>query len=156
VRAFVVGGGERALALTRSLTAEGHAVRLVVDGEDEARAAREAGAEPWPGTPDRIGTLRMGLDNVTILLWMQADSDPDHPALHGSRLEMMLDKTTDTTVRGVVYETGSPHEEAGLHEMAEARRKNEIHFRTVDLAAADWPAACRAAIDELLAVDRAA
>jgi hypothetical protein len=157
VRAFVVGGLEgRALDLARSLTAEGHAVRIVVDAEDgpEAAAVREAGAEPWAGTPDRIGTLRLGLEHVTILLWCLADADPAHPELHGSRLEMMLEKVTDTTVRGVVYELGSPHQESGLEEVETALRKNEIHFRTVERASGDWVGDVRRAIDELLTVDR--
>lgn len=144
MRAFVVGGGDRALALARELRARGDAVRLVVDSPD----AETEGAEPWVGTPDRIGTLRDGLDSVTILLWLQGDCD--RPEIHGSRLAMMLERTTDTTVRGVVYETGSAHEAAGLHEMEEARRKNEIHFRTVDRRSPDWLGDVGRAIDELL------
>jgi hypothetical protein len=56
---------------------------------------------------DVIGTLRYALDNVTVLLWLLGTaSGPSEQvaALHGSRLRMMLEKTTDTTVRGVVLE----------------------------------------------------
>ena len=103
----MVGGGCRGLDLARALIAEGHAVRAVTR-RPEARAAIEAaGAECFAGDPDVVGTLRYALDNVTILLWLlgTASGPADKvAALHGSRLRMMLDKTTDTTVRGVVYE----------------------------------------------------
>lgn len=151
MRALVVGGGERALALTRSLSAEGHAVRVVAQDESGRAAIEEAGGECWIGTPDRIGTLRYALDNVTVLLWLLGDDDTD--VLHGSRLQMMLEKTTDTTVRGVVYETGSAHSASGVEQVRHANRTNEIPFALLEADVADpvrWLAECRAAIDGLL------
>jgi hypothetical protein len=67
---------------------------------------------------------------------------------------MMLDKTTDTTVRGVVYEVGSP---AGIGEVERAHELNEIPYALLreeprDLEA--WLPAARAAIDSLLAARR--
>ncbi len=45
---------------------------------------------------------------MTILVWALATATGDDTekvhALHGSRLEMMLERTIDTTVRGVLYE----------------------------------------------------
>jgi NADPH-dependent 2,4-dienoyl-CoA reductase/sulfur reductase-like enzyme len=104
VRALVVGGGERALAVARTLAADGHAPRVVVEDPADAAAARDAGGEPWEGTPDRIGTLRYALDNVTVVLWLLGDRVEGE--LHGSRLEMLLERLIDTTVRGFVYERG--------------------------------------------------
>ena len=135
VRALVVGGGCRGLDLTRSLVADGHAVRAVTRTETGRAAIEAAGGQCWIGTPDVIGTLRYALDNVTLLFWLlgTASGPPDGvAALHGSRLRMMLEKTTDTTVRGVVYEAAGsvPREvlDAGVAEMRHAQSTNEIPF----------------------------
>ena len=162
----MVGGGCRGLDLARDLIAEGHAVRAVTR-RPEARAAIEAaGAECWLGDPDVIGTLRYALDNVTVLLWLlgTARGPADKvTALHGSRLRMMLDKTADTTVRGVVYEAagtvGREVLERGVEEVRRARRTNEIAYALVEVDrtdAATWVAAARQAIDALLTADRSA
>ncbi len=156
----MVGGGCRGLELARTLVAEGHAVRAVT--RDDARRAEieAAGCEYWAGDPDRIGTLRYAPENVTVLMWLLGTaSGGDVAALHGTRLRMMLEKITDSTVRGVVYESagtvGPEVLAAGAEEVRHANRTNEIPFR---LLGADprgdravWVAAARGCIDELLA-----
>ena len=147
-RVLIVGAGScRALALTRELTAEGHAVRGVTRGAHRD-AIEAAGGEPWIGDPDVIGTLRYALANVTVLVW--ALGTVDAPELHGSRLEMMLERTVDTMVRGVVYERG------GGEELVERMcKRNEVPYVFVDPAAPDeWATAVRAAIDGLLTAER--
>ena len=162
----MVGGGCRGLELARALVADGHAVRFVTR-RPEARAAIEAaGAECWIGDPDVIGTLRYALDNVTVLLWLLGSARGPAErvgALHGSRLRMMLEKTTDTTVRGVVYEAAGTVDpailSAGVEEMRHARRTNEIPFALLGAPRADgaaWLAEARAAIDGLLTTRRGA
>ena len=166
MRALIVGGGCSGLDLARDLIAEGHAVRAVTR-RPEARAAIEAaGAECWIGDPDVIGTLRYALDNVTVLLWLLGTArGPAEKvaALHGSRLRMMLDKTADTTVRGVVYEAagtvGPDLLETGVGEVRRARLTNEIPYALVAVDRSDraaWLSAGRAAIDALLTADRSA
>lgn len=138
MRALVVGGGSsRGLALARNLTADGHAVRVVTRTEARREAIEATGAECWIGTPDAIGTLRYALDNVTVLLWLLGTAEGgDVDALHGSRLAMMLERVTDSTVRGVVYEDAGTVStqalSAGEHEIREANRKNEIPFRLLE------------------------
>jgi uncharacterized protein YbjT (DUF2867 family) len=162
----MVGGGCRGLDLARDLIAEGHAVRAVTR-RPEARAAIEAaGAECWIGDPDVIGTLRYALDNVTVLLWLLGTArgpGENVAALHGSRLRMMLERTADTTVRGVVYEaagTVAPEAlAAGVDEVRRARRTNEIPYALVEADRADrdgWVAAVRGAVVALLTADRSA
>jgi hypothetical protein len=114
----MVGGGCRGLTLARDLVAEGHAVRAVTRRPEARGALEAAGCECWIGTPDVIGTLRYALDNVTLLLWLLGTATGPAEkvaALHGSRLRMMLEKTADTTVRGVVYEAahGRPRADRG-------------------------------------------
>lgn len=140
-RFLIVGAGScRALALTRDLVAEGHAVRGVTRGAHK-EAIEEAGGEAWIGDPDVVGTLRYGAENVTLLLWLLGHVEQQD--LHGSRLQMMLERTIDTTVRGFLYEAG-PDE--GVEVVERMATYNEIPYRIVrpgdDL---------RAAVDELLA-----
>jgi hypothetical protein len=145
----MVGGGCRGLALARALVVDGHAVRAVTRHETSRARIEQAGAECWIGDPAVIGTLRYALDNVTVLLWLLGRVE--EPALHGSRLQMMLERTTDTTVRGVVYERGT---EDGLRELERARALNEIPFQVIDADGADehaWLVAAQAAIASLLA-----
>ena len=142
-RLLIVGGASRrALALTRDLTAEGHAVRSVTRTDAHFERIAQAGGEPILGDPDVIGTLRMALDNVTLLLWLLGHVE-DHPPLHDSRLAMMLEKTIDTTVRGVVYESGPVN---GVETVERVAGYNEIPYRIVPLRGD-----LRGAVDALLA-----
>jgi hypothetical protein len=146
----MVGGGCRGLALARSLVAEGHAVRAVTRDESKRSLIEGAGCECWIGDPDRIGTLRYALDNATVLLWLLGTVDV--PELHGSRLEMMLERTVDTTVRGVLYE-GRAGE--AVVQAAHDRHGIPIAFLDTDRADEDaWVAAARSEIDALLAIGR--
>jgi hypothetical protein len=157
----MVGGGCRGLALARELVTEGHAVRAVTRTEARRAELEDAGCECWIGTPDVIGTLRYALDNVTVLCWLlgTATGDPEKvAALHGSRLKMMLEKTTDTTVRGVVYEAAGSVApellEQGVTELRHAHATNEIPFAVLDADPRDeeaWRAAALEAIDAVLA-----
>jgi hypothetical protein len=163
VRALVVGGGCRALALARELVADGHAVRAVTRRPDRRGAIEAAGAECWIGDPGVVGTLRYALDNVTVLLWLLgtasdgADAAASAAELHGPRLRMLLEKTTDTAVRGVVYETRGTVDPAllatGAEEVRRAHRVNEIPYALLDADPADrdaWLTAAREAIGLLL------
>ncbi|MEP6954413.1 MAG: hypothetical protein ABI950_10175 [Solirubrobacteraceae bacterium] len=152
MRILLVGGGRPGLELMRGLAAEGHAVRFVTRNEGFRADIEAAGGECWIGTPDVVGSLRYALENVTILMWLLGGVEED--PLHGSRLRMMLEKTTDTTVRGVVYEVGTP---AGVAEMEHAWATNEIPFALLEADREDpatWVRATRAAIDDVLAVRR--
>lgn len=66
-----------------------------------------AGAEPVIGDPNVVGTLAGSLEHVAVacVLLGSAAGSPEHlAALHGSRLEMLLTRMVDSTVRCVVYE----------------------------------------------------
>jgi hypothetical protein len=59
------------------------------------------------GDPDVVGTLARSLEHVgvtCVLLGSAVGSPEQLEALHGSRLDMLLTRMVDTTVRGVVYE----------------------------------------------------
>ena len=150
MRVLLVGGGCRGLELTRSLSADGHAVRVTTRSEERRAEIEEAGGECWIGDPDVIGTLRYALANVTVLVW--ALGTVDEPDLHGSRLEMMLERTVDTMVRGVVYEG-----RAGEEIVDRMCMRNEVPFAFLDADPADgagWAAEARRLIDSLLTAQR--
>ena len=161
MRALIVGGGCRGLDVTRALVADGHAARVVTRTEAGRGAIEAAGGECWIGDPDVVGTLRYALENVTLVLWLlgtASGTDAERlAALHGSRLRMMLEKTTDTTVRGVIYEAagtvGAEVLAAGVAEMEHARRTNEIPFAVIDADPrgdrAVWLAQVRASVERL-------
>jgi hypothetical protein len=147
----MVGGGRPGLELTRRLSADGHAVRFVTRNEAFREEIEAAGGEAYIGDPDRIGTLRYGLDNVTILLWLLGRAPAGD--LHGSRLTMMMERTIDTTVRGIVYE-GTPEGAEVVERMA---AYNEIPYAILDTPREDedaWTSAILAEIDGVLAAPR--
>jgi uncharacterized protein YbjT (DUF2867 family) len=106
-RCLIVGCGCRGLSLAGALRAEGHTVRGTT--RDSGRRARieEAGAEAYVGDPDRVATLGPALAHVGVaclLLGSATGSDEQVAALHSTRLDMLLERMLDTTVRGIVYE----------------------------------------------------
>jgi hypothetical protein len=161
MRVLLIGGGARGRALTRRLVADGDAVRAVSRDAHTREELTRLGAEALDGDPDRIGTLRYACANVTVLVWAlgtaHGDDEEKVQALHGSRLEMMLMRTIDTTVRAVVYEgSGSlPLEtlEAGSAVVTRLCRKNEIPFALLEADGRDeeaWADAAFRAIHTLL------
>lgn len=162
MRALLVGGGQRGLALTRELVAEGHAVRFVTRTEEHRATIEDAGAECWIGDPDRIGSLRYAVDNVTVLLWFLGTARGSNVgALHGSRLTMMLERTIDSVVRGVVYEASGPVGgellDAGAAEVRRMAIKNEIPYEVLKADPQDvgaWVPAAQRAIERVLTARR--
>jgi len=116
-RVLIVGCGCRGRSLARALVADGHAVRGTTRDPERAAAIAEAGAEPYVGDPDRIGTLMGTLTGVTVICWLLGGVRA--PELHDGRLRMLFEKLVDTPVRGVVYERGSPVGEAIARDAAE-------------------------------------
>jgi len=128
-------------------------VRAVTREESKRSLIEDAGCECWIGDPDRIGTLRYALEHATVLLWLLGTVEA--PELHGSRLEMMLERTVDTTVRGVLYET--PPTRAGEAVVQAAHDRHGIPIAFLDEDPSDetaWVAAARSGIDALLATGR--
>jgi uncharacterized protein YbjT (DUF2867 family) len=161
-RVLIVGCGCRGQALARELVAAGHAVRGTTRDPARFAAIRAAGAEPYLGDPDRIGTLMDGVAGVTIVAWLMgsATGDPERVrALHDGRLRMLWEKLVDTPVRGVVYEAAGTVDPAALiRGEAVARVAHEtwripLEYLTADPADhAAWVAAGRAAVDRLLGI----
>jgi len=164
-RVLIVGCGCRGQALARALRADGHAVRGTTRGEAGRAAIEVAGAEVWIGDPDRIASISYALDGVTILCWLMGSAEGSAErleALHGSRLKMLLERTIDTTVRGIVYEAAGSVDagllDAGAETVERACAYSEIPHALLRADPADhdaWRAGARACVAELLAFERA-
>jgi nucleoside-diphosphate-sugar epimerase len=163
-RILIVGGGCRGLGLTRELAGAGHAVRVTTRDEDGRAGIEAAGGECWIGDPDRIASLRLALDGITVACWLlgTATGDPEAvEALHGSRLRFMLGQLIDTTVRGLVYEARGSVAPAvlasGAAMVGELCGRNAIPLRLLEVDPADaaaWRPAAGAAIASLLGPGR--
>ena len=113
------------------------------------------------GDPDRIATLTPALDQVTVacvLLGSAVGSPASLAALHGTRLEMLLTKTVDTTVRAIVYEASGTVDPAVLAVGAALVRArcedSRIPYAMLEANPADhgeWTLAAVAAVDSALA-----
>ncbi len=125
------------------------------------RAAIEAaGAEPVIGDPDRIATLAGAFDHVSVtcVLLGSAVGAPDRlAALHGSRLEMLLARMLDTTVRGIVYEAAGSVDRtvlrAGVAVVRNACERSLVPYSLLTAAPRDsraWLAAAMLAVEQVL------
>lgn len=113
--------------------------------------------------PDRLATLVGALDHVAVvvlLLGSAAGPADQVAALHGPRLEALLHKLLDTTVRGVVYEAAGAVDTrvlaAGSRVVSEACEKSRIPYALVELAPGAngydaWLAAAARAVSSVLA-----
>jgi uncharacterized protein YbjT (DUF2867 family) len=129
-RVLIVGGGCGGRQLAAELVGSGHAVRVTTRDPSRGPEILATGAEPYVGDPDRVGTLVAALDGVAIVVWAlaRATGQPDAvSALHRDRLRAFLEKTVDSTVRGVVYDAlGTVPGEDILGGLFELRRAQEI------------------------------
>jgi len=147
-RVLIVPCGCRGRALAAELAAAGHAVRGTTRSQANAEAIRAAGAEPYVGDPDRIGTLMDAVAGVTIVCWLMGTIPV--PDLHEGRLRMLWEKLVDTPVRGVVYEGALPQ---GEQLARTASQTWQIPLAILDTDPLDhdaWLAAASGAVDRLL------
>jgi nucleoside-diphosphate-sugar epimerase len=107
-RALIVGCGCRGRALGRRLLDAGWQVRGTTRDPGNAEETLAAGLEAVVADPDRVGTVLDHVGDITLLFWLlgSAVGEPAAvAALHGPRLERLLEELVDTPVRGVVYES---------------------------------------------------
>ncbi len=116
-RALIVGCGCRGRLLGERLAATGWAVRGTSRGEAGLVAIAAAGIEAAEADPERPGTLLDLVADVAVvyhLLGSAAGPAEEIEAIHGPRLERLLEKLVDTPVRGFVYEAAGSVEPALL------------------------------------------
>lgn len=141
------------------LLAEGWAVRGTSRREEGLAAIEAAGIEPALADPDRPGTLLdlVGDVAVVLLLLGSAQGSPDDlAAIHGPRLERLLEHLVDTPARGVAYEASGSVEpavlEAGAELVKTACRTWRIPVAIVEAEPKDPAAWSEAMVDAALAL----
>jgi hypothetical protein len=160
-RALIVGCGCRGRTLGAVLLAEGWAVRGTSRGAAGLAAIEAAGIEPALADPDRPGTILELVADVAVLVlpWGSIEGDGEAvAAIHGPRLERLLEHLVDTPVRGLVYEAAGSVAgallEAGAEAVRQAGRTWRIPGAVVEAPpepAAEWAAAMAAAVQGVLA-----
>jgi uncharacterized protein YbjT (DUF2867 family) len=106
-RALIVGCGCRGRALGEQLLREGWAVRGTSRRQQGLEAIEAAGIEAAEADPGRPGTILELVNDVAVLVLLLGSaggSDEELAAIHGPRLERLLEHLVETPVRGVVYE----------------------------------------------------
>ena len=164
-RCLIIGCGCRGLSLTRELIAAGHAVRGTTRDPGRRAEIEAAGAEAVIGDPDVVATLARSLEHVSIacvLLGSAVGSPEQLAALHGTRLEMLLTRMLDTTVRGIVYEAAGSVDAAllgaGAARVRERCEDSRIPYALLEADPADvdaWTDAAVAAVNRALDGDSA-
>ena len=127
-RALIVGCGCRGRELGEALLAEGWAVRGTSRREEGLAAIEAAGIEPAQADPERPGTILELVNDVAILVLLlggASGSEEELAAIHGPRLERLMEHLVETPVRGVLYE-GT---EAGEQIVRDAARTWRIPVR---------------------------
>jgi len=106
-RALIVGCGCRGRQLGEMLLAEGWAVRGTSRREEGLVAIEAAGIEPALADPDRPATILDLVSDVAVLVLLLGNAEggeEELAAIHGPRLERLLEHLVETPVRGVLYE----------------------------------------------------
>ncbi len=160
-RFLIVGCGCRGQALARELIAAGHVVRGTTRDPAKLEAIEAAGAEGVIADPYRLATVMPLLDGASAVCWLMGTASGDAAevaALHGGRLEALLDKLVDTHVRGAVYEAAGSVDAATLSAGAAlARERRERYRMPIEIVDADpsdhprWLEATAAAVERVLA-----
>jgi uncharacterized protein YbjT (DUF2867 family) len=106
-RALIVGCGCRGRELGIALLEQGWAVRGTSRREEGLAAIEAAGIEPVLADPERPATVLDLVADVTAVYWLlgSASGEPEGiEAIHGQRLERLLERLVETPVRRFVYE----------------------------------------------------
>jgi nucleoside-diphosphate-sugar epimerase len=159
-RALIVGCGCRGRSLGSRLAAGGWAVRGTTREQRAANEIEAAGIEPAIADPERPGTILELVGDIAVVHWLlgSARGEPElMEAIHGPRLERLLEKLVDTPVRGFVYEAAGGVErrflERGAELVREAGERWRIRVAAVEAEPAEpeaWVAAMAEATERLL------
>jgi uncharacterized protein YbjT (DUF2867 family) len=129
-RALIVGCGCRGRELGGRLLVEGWAVRGTSRREEGLAAIEAAGIEPALADPDRPGTILELVNDVAVLVLLLGNcngGEEELAAIHGPRLERLMEHLVETPVRGALYE-GT---EAGSEVVRAAGRTWRIPVKTI-------------------------
>ena len=130
-RALIVGCGCSGRELGVRLRERGWQVRGTSRTEEGLAAIERAGIEAAIADPDRPGTVLELVADVAVVVWLLGSATggaEQVAAIHGPRLERLLERLVDTPVRGFAYEASGSVDPGVLRDGAGA----------VERAAATW------------------
>lgn len=138
-RALIVGCGCRGRALGERLLAGGWAVRGTSRREDGLAAIAAAGIEAALADPARPDTILDLVGDVATVVWLlgSARGEPEVvAAIHGEKLERVLERLVETPVRRFAYEASGSVDRAALESGEElvraAGERWHIRFSLID------------------------
>jgi len=133
--------------LGRRLVSAGWQTRGTTRDPSDAEDILAAGLEAVVADPDRVASILDQVGDVAVVFWLlgSAVGEPEAvAAIHGSRLERLMEKLVDTPVRGFVYEAAGrvpqPELERGAAIVREAADRWRIPVEVVTGDPADWEA----------------
>jgi len=158
-RALIVGCGCRGRELASELTVARWQVRGTSRRSDGLEAIEAAGLEPVLADPDRPGTVLELCGDVSVVVWLLGSASGEAEtvaAIHGPRLERLLEKLVDSPVRGFAYEasgTVKPNlldDGRRIVERAGERWRIPVAFLTGERGEAGWTERTAGAVAGLL------
>ena len=159
-RALIVGCGCRGRELGTELAGLGWRVRGTSRTAKGLQAITAAGIDEAQADPDRAGTVLELCGDVAVVIWLlgSASGEPEAiSAVHGPRLERLLEKLVDSPVRGFAYEAAGAvqaetlAEGARITERAGERWRIPMTLLTEERGEPGWAARTAAAIERLVA-----
>ena len=159
-RALIVGCGCHGRELGGELRELGWEVRGTSRADGGLAEIEAAGLEGAIADPDRPGTILELVGDVTVVVWLlgSATGPPEVvEAIHGPRLERLVEKLVDTPVRGFAYEAvgdlPDPLLEGGREVLVRAERTWRIPLTALDARRDDagWAADSAGRISGLVA-----
>ena len=127
-----MGCGCRGGELAAALIARGHAVRGTSRDAERLGRIEATGAQAVVADPDRLATLMPHIEGVAVVCWLMgtAVGEPEAvAAVHGPRLDTLLERLVDTPVRGFVYEAAGRAQPHRLAHGADLVRRAEERYR---------------------------
>lgn len=106
-RALIVGCGCRGRELGAHLLGEGWAVRGTSRSDEGLAAIEAAGIAAALADPAEPGTVLDLVGDVAVVYWLLGSAEgsaENLEAIHGPRLERLLERLVETPVRRFVYE----------------------------------------------------
>lgn len=106
-RALIVGCGCRGRAVGGRLLRRGWQVRGTSRHREGLAMIEQSGIEPALADPAEPGTVLELIGDVSVVAWLLGSAEGDEEelaALHGPRLDRVLERIVETPVRGFVYD----------------------------------------------------
>jgi hypothetical protein len=129
------------------LLAAGWQVRGTTRDPGNAEDILGAHVEAVVADPDRAASILDHVGDVTLVFWLlgSAVGEPEViAAVHGPRLERLMEKLVDTPVRGFVYEAAGRVQrrdlERGAQIVGDAAERWRIRVQVVTQDPGDWEA----------------